>query len=277
MHPLDPRARAQLWPGVIRTGIEVALVLVLVVQAARLVWIVAEPSGPFGTPTAKAVAASDRELAILKTFNPFAPRHVASVVTLEDTSGLTLHGVRVARGGAGSAIIGAAGKQSVYWVGEELAPGVVLKEVAAEHVVVAHGDRTSRLSLVVRAPQNSASASVPSYMLAPRATVAAPARPTVIASVDTKKLLEEAGLRPRTQGGQITGYTLLPRGAGDMLSRAGLAAGDVLVALNGNRLTPERYSEIEQELTGASQVQLTVERGGETKTITLQTAQMEAK
>jgi type II secretory pathway component PulC len=56
-----------------------------------------------------------------------------------------------------------------------------------------------------------------------------------------------------------------------MLGRAGLAAGDVLVALNGNRLTPERYSEIEQELTGSSQVQLTVERGSQTRTITLQT------
>ncbi len=90
-------------------------------------------------------------------------------------------------------------------------------------------------------------------------------------SVDTKKLLDEAGLRPRTQDGRITGYTLLPRGAGETLGRAGLAAGDVLVALNGNRLTPERYSEIEQELTGAAQVQLTVERGNETRTITLQT------
>jgi type II secretory pathway component PulC len=114
-------------------------------------------------------------------------------------------------------------------------------------------------------------------MVAPRTAAAAPVKPAVIATVDTKKLLEEAGLRPRTQGGQVTGYTLLPRGAGETLSRAGLAAGDVLVALNGNRLTPERYSEIEQELTGASQVQLTVERGNETKTITLQTGQVGAK
>jgi type II secretory pathway component PulC len=56
-----------------------------------------------------------------------------------------------------------------------------------------------------------------------------------------------------------------------MLGRAGLAAGDVLVALNGNRLTPERYSELEQQLTSNARVQLTVERGNETRTITLQT------
>ena len=210
-------------------------------------------------------------MAILKTFNAFAPRGVAPTVTAEDATDLTLHGVRVGSRGAGSAIIGLGGKQSVYWVGEEIAPGAVLKEIAPDHVVVARGDRTSHLSLVASAPQPKATASVPSYMLAPRAVAAAPAKPPVITSVDTKKLLEEAGLLPRTQGGQITGYTLLPRGAGEMLGRAGLAAGDVLVALNGSRLTPERYSEIEQELTGSSQVQLTVERGNETKTITLQT------
>lgn len=276
MHPLDPRARPELWPGVIRTGVEIALVLVLAVQAARLVWIIAEPSGPFGTPAAEAGLDSGRELAILKTFNAFASRMPAPIA-VEDTSGFALHGVRVEKSSAGSAIIGIAGKQSVYWVGEEVAPGAVLKEVAADHVIVAHGGRTSRLSLVARPPQPNATASIPSYMFASRSAATAPAKPVVIAAVDTKKLLEEAGLRPRTQGGQVTGYTLLPRGAGEMLSRAGLAAGDVLVALNGNRLTPERYSEIEQELTGASQVQLTVERGSETKTITLQTGQVGAK
>lgn len=249
--------------------------LVLAVQAARMVWIIAEPAGPFGTPAAVAASASARDLAILKTFNAFAARGPAPTVAAEDTSDLTLHGVRVGNRGAGSAIIGVSGKQAVYWVGEEIVPGAVLKGVASDHVVVAHGDRTSQLSLVARTPQPNAAASVPSYLLAPRPTAATAAvmsaKPAVITSVDTKKLLEEAGLLPRTQGGQITGYTLLPRGPGEMLGRAGLAAGDVLVALNGNRLTPERYSEIEQELTGASQVQLTVERGSETKTITLQT------
>jgi general secretion pathway protein C len=268
----DPRARAEFWQGVLRAGVEIALVLVLAAQTARVVWIIAEPAGPFGTPVVEGASDSARELAILKTFNPFAPRGVAPTVTAEDTSGFTLHGIRVGNRGAGSAIIGVNGKQSVYWVGEEIATGAILKEVASDHVVVARGDRISHLSLVARAPQPNANASVPSYMLAPRpAATAAQAKPAVITSVDTKKLLDEAGLRPRTQGGQITGYTLLPRGAGEMLGRAGLAAGDVLVALNGNRLTPERYSEIEQELTGASQVQLTVERGNETRTITLQT------
>jgi len=269
LQSLDPRALAEWWPRAIRIGIEIALLLLLAVQAARVVWIIAEPAGPFGTPVAEVASDSARDLSILKTFNAFALRGPAPVPSADDTSDLALRGVRVARGGSGSAIISVGGKQSLYWVGETLAPGAVLKEVAPDHVVIARGDRASRLSLVAMVPQPNATASVPSYMLAPSAPE--PAKPAVVASVDTKKLIEEAGLRPRTQGGRVTGYTLLPRGAGEMLGRAGLAAGDVLVALNGNRLTPERYSEIEQMLTGTSQVQLTVERGNQTRTITLQT------
>jgi general secretion pathway protein C len=269
LHLQRLRGIAERSSGALRASLEVALVLVLAVQAAHLVWIIAEPVGPFGSPpVAKTDAISDRELAILKTFNPFAPR-VPMATEAKTTDGLTLFGVRVGNEGTGSAIIASTGKQSVYWVGEEIVPGTVLKELASDHVLLAHGDSTSRLDLVARAAPPRSSALVPPYMVAPRA--AAASKPAVIASVDTKKLLEEAGLRPRTQDGQITGYTLLPRGEGEMLGRAGLAAGDVLVALNGNRLTPERYSEIEQELTGASQVQLTVERGNETRTITLQT------
>lgn len=242
--------------------------LVLAVQSARVVWIVAEPSGPFGSPPVASAAGSERKLAILDTFNPFAPRTPA-VSNVTSIDGVTLHGVRVTSGGGSSAIIASAGKQSVHWVGEEIAPGAVLKEVASDHVVIAQGSRIAKLTLAARSAQPASTASVPSYMLPARPTVSN--RPPAVAAVDTKKLLEEAGLRPRTQDGQITGYTLLPRGGGEMLGRAGLAAGDVLVALNGNRLTPERYSEIEQELTGASQVQVTVERGNETRTITLQT------
>jgi general secretion pathway protein C len=268
LHQLDTRARAEFWRGALRSGIEVALVLVLAAQTARVVWIIADPSGPLGTPVAEGVAVSDTDLAILKTFNAFAPRG-PTVASVEGIDGLSLFGVRVGSRGTGSAIIASAGKQSVYWVGEEVAPGAVLKEVAADHVAIAHDKSISRLALVARNAPPNATASVPSYMVAPRPS--APAKPAVVTSIDTKKLLEEAGLRPRTQDGQITGYTLLPRGAGETLGRAGLAAGDVLVALNGNRLTPERYSEIEQELTGAPQVQITVERGNETKTITLQT------
>jgi general secretion pathway protein C len=269
LHLQSLRAIAERSSGVFRASLEIALVVVLAIQAARLVWIIAEPVGPFGSPPAADTnALSDQELAILKTFNPFAPR-VPATTAVKTADGLALFGVRVGNDGTGSAIIASSGKQSVYWVGEQISPGTVLKELAADHVLLAHGARTSRLDLVARAAPPVSSASVPPYIVASRPAPSGKA--PVVASVDTRKLLDEAGLRPRTQDGQVTGYTLLPRGAGEMLGRAGLAAGDVLVALNGNRLTPERYSEIEQELTGASQVQLTVERGNQTRTITLQT------
>ena len=269
MHPMNRRTMAEWLPAAVRGGLEIAFVLLLAVQGARLTWLMVEPAEPIGTPSAQPQSRFDRDLAVLRNFNPFAPRGPAVSTATEDPGSLLLHGVRVSSGGTGSAIISVDGKQSVYWVGEEIAPGAVLKEVAGDHAVIASGERTSRLALAARAATPNSAAVVPSYMIAQRPP--APAKTPTVTGVDTKKLLAEAGLLPRTQDGRVTGYTLLPRGAGEMLGRAGLAAGDVLVALNGNRLTPERYSELEQQLTGASQVQLTIERGNETKTITLQT------
>jgi general secretion pathway protein C len=265
---MNLRAIAESLPAAFRASLEVALILVLSVQAARLVWIVAEPPGPFGSPVATAPSAADDHFAVLKSVNPFAPRESAASIAA-DTSGLLLHGVRVGSRGTGSAIISSDGKQALYWIGDEIASGAVLEDVASDHVILAHGETTSRLELAVRASAPNQTGAVPPYMFAPRPAAAPATAP--VSAIDTKKLIAEAGLRPRTEGGRVTGYTLLPRGEGEMLSRAGLAPGDVLVALNGNRITPERYSELEQELTGASQVQLTVERGNETRTVTLRT------
>lgn len=261
-------------PRVFRAGLEIALVLLLSLQTARLVWILIAPIGPFEAPGPAAPRAKD-DLAILKRFNPFIPKN-ATVLADEDAAGsdrgLSLFGVRSDGSGGGSAIIASNGApQMVYAAGEEIAPGIVLKTVASDHVLLTRGSRITRLALAPPSvARGSGAAAIPSYLLPARSTPPAEARAAAVA-IDPKKLIAEAGFLPRTVDGRVTGYTLLPRGGGETLRLAGLAAGDVLVALNGNRITPERYSEIEQELAGAPEVQLTVERGSQTRTITLQT------
>ena len=246
---------------------EVAFVLVLAVQAARLVWIVAAPSLTMNSAPAASRPIDEDPLAILTQINPFAFKGAVpqSAEGPEADGKFSLFGVRAAGNGKGSAIIAADGaKQSLFRTGEEIVPGVVLEAVAADHVVLARGERTSRLALVASHAQEAV---IPSYLLSPPAAAVKP-RPV---AVDPKKLIEEAGLLPRIEAGRVTGYTLLPRGGGETLRGAGLIPGDVLVGLNGNQITPERYSELEQELTSSPQVQITVQRGSETKTITLQT------
>uniref|UniRef100_A0A8J7VUI0 PDZ domain-containing protein n=1 Tax=Coralloluteibacterium stylophorae TaxID=1776034 RepID=A0A8J7VUI0_9GAMM len=89
--------------------------------------------------------------------------------------------------------------------------------------------------------------------------------------MDAERLVAEAGLRVREQDGRVTGYTLIPRAGGRTLRAAGLQSGDILLAVNGQDLDAERLAELPRELAGRSSATLTIERGGERQTITLNT------
>jgi general secretion pathway protein C len=256
----------RLHPRIAIAGIEIVLTVALAYQAAHLFWIAIGPVAPF-VPSLPLERVSETEFAGLTRNNPFLPRSGEVGESVADSGGYTLFGVRVGGKDGGSAIIAAAGsQQSLYAVGEEVAPGVRLKSVGSGHAILAQGARTFLLSM----PQGTAlaAAAIPSYLTTP---APAQARPQRAVPIDPKKFLAESGLRPRTENGKITGYTLIPRGEGEVLKRAGLAAGDVLTGLNGSSITPERYSELEQELVSGPEVRLTVERGGQTRTITLAT------
>jgi general secretion pathway protein C len=265
--PILP-ALSGLQPNVLRAGVEILLVALLGIQAARLVWVVATPPGPLGVPSiTPSVSASD--LVALSRSNPFAGKASPT----EDHSGgaLRLVGVRADGEGGGAAFFSVEdGRHRVYAVGEEIAPGTKLKAVAGDHVVLLRAGGEVRVSLT---PVAAAGAPViPPYMIAAAlrpSQPSSPATPSVVPT-DPAKLLDQVGLRPRLVDGRVSGYTLLPRGDGALMRAAGLQPGDVLVALNGNHLTPERYSELSQELE-ADEVQLTIQRGAEMRTITLKT------
>ena len=254
--------------GALRGALEVALVSLLAVQAARLFWILAAPAIALTPPPSDEARITDSQLASLTRFNPFAPRHPNQSGAAANNLAMSLYGVRTGGKDGGSAIIAVSGAaQAVFGIGEEVQPGTVLKSIAADHVELMSRNGTINLPLMAASTASGAS-SVPSYLVTPVKVQAAPKPPAI--AVDPKKFLEETGLRPRTENGRVTGYTVLPRGEAETLKRAGLEAGDVLVGLNGGEISPERYAELEYELS-QPEVQLTVQRGSETKTITLQT------
>ena len=269
---LDNRALSWLTPRRSLATAEVTLVALLAMQTAQLAWVVVAPDAPFETGTTLPSETSE-DIVVLSEFNPFAVRMRASPASAS-SEGLKLFGVRSDGKGGGSAIIAnAAGKQSSFAVGDEISPGMALQEVGADHVVISRGEEEINLPLLpisaFSASANLAAiaAPVPSYLL--QASPPLRAAATAPVAVDPKVFLAEAGLRPRRENGQVTGYTLFPRGGGDVLASVGLQSGDVLVAVNGNRITPERMSELEQELTGVREAQLTVERGSQSRTIVL--------
>ncbi|MDH5824147.1 type II secretion system protein N [Luteimonas sp. RD2P54] len=250
--------------AVLRTALEIALVLLLAAQAARLVWILATPLGPIGTASAAPTPAAGAALSL--SSDPFFPS-ARSGAAQASAHGYRLFGVRRGDHGGSAILAGSDGAQGAYEIGDEIADGVVLQAVGADHAVLRAGGGDHRIAL--QAPA-AGGAAIPAPAR-PSLPAARPDAGTEAASIDAAQLLAQAGLRARTEAGRVTGYTLIPRGGGALLRQAGLQAGDVLLAVNGQALTPERLTELEQELSGRDRAELTVQRGGETTTITLRT------
>lgn len=124
-------------------ALELTLVLVLAVQAARLVWIFATP--PVVLSAGPVVSRHQADLGVLARFDAFGAPGSAAQPQVNDS--FRLFGVRSGGVQGGSAIIaGADGVQKSYAVGEAIADGVVLASVAADHVELARGGARTILS-----------------------------------------------------------------------------------------------------------------------------------
>ncbi len=142
---LDARARRILrrMPIVnVYSLAELALLGVLAVQCARLLWTVVTPVSPLGDwrPAAPLMASAPGD--ILGSFDPFfrlggGTGPTATVTSLQ----LTLFGTRIddAIGRSAAIIAGPDNVQMSVAVGDEIQPGVRLKAVAFDHVTIDRG------------------------------------------------------------------------------------------------------------------------------------------
>lgn len=290
-HQLRPVGDA---PGVGRTrlkrGIEISLALLLVVQVARLVWVFLAPPMVSTEAATTAPGATAPDYSIFQRFDAFfrtgAPGALGEA-TAQGSSQMRLFGVRADSGGSGSAIIGLAdGRQVSVGVGEEIEPGLILRSVAGDHVVMARGDSLSRL-MFTELPMGAATPPPPpagQQVVTPQGAVSAGgdpdpvvASPTVAAapsgpSVDPARLMAQAGLRPRMQGLGINGFTVSGAGDGTALAAAGLRSGDVILAVNGQALdSPARIAGLRGQLSNSTSAEIRFERNGVEQTTTIRT------
>nr|WP_280518431.1 PDZ domain-containing protein [Pseudoxanthomonas spadix] len=232
----------------------------LALQAVRLAWLVAVPPAPVGAFRPDAVPQAP-VTPTGPTLDPFFPPD--SAASQATASGVTLHGISTGPGGA-SAILGdSQGPQRSLRVGESMPSGVRLAGIGPDHVWIESSQGRQRLDFAAAPVSRSAAGTLPS------AAPVAPVTGAASAPVDPARLLEQAGLVPREVNGQVSSYTLIPRGDGAALRKAGLQAGDVLLSVNGQALTPERYHELAAELAGRDSVELTVQRDGATRSVTV--------
>ncbi len=260
------RANAGGGPDRLRAGVELALALALAAQAGRIAWLFLEPV-PTPPASRASAAAVPLDYAVFQRFDAFfrtGAQGSLAEATAAGASQMRLYGVRSDGAGRGSAIIGLAdGRQVSVATGETVDADLVLQSVAADHVVLARGESLTRLIF----------SDVPAGAVAPPPPPATPQtvtpQPAAAPVPDVAAMAAAAGLRPRMKGLRLDGFTLSGPAEG-ALARGGLRTGDVVVAVDGQRLdNPARLAGLRDRLSGEAAVELRIERDGREQTLTL--------
>jgi len=264
MRSLSSGARS-FWPR----GVELLLIALLLVQLVRLFWIMLTPAGPLGEWRGRhaVLLPADARGSLFRGFDPFYPAPRMDAGTQNVTSlALTLFGVRVNEGsGLGSAIIaGADGVQTSYAIGDEVAPGVTLKAVLFDHVVIDRGGVEETIFLDQSAPVTPVD---PSSSDESRSAVfraadgSGPARP-VPGSLTADALKAGIGFGPRLSDGRVTGIIVSQKGPA--FEAAGFRAGDVVTQINGRPVgSADDLSVLQRGLAPGARISMMVERGAE--------------
>jgi len=229
---------------------ELVLLVLIAVQTARLAWTLVTPIGPVGDWKAATILAGPADAGALAAFDPFFRLNGAAGPATVTSLNLKLYGVREDRAtGRGSAIIALPdGRQASFGVGEEMMPGVTLTAVGFDNVTISRNGRAEQIFLDQSSPAQAVAASEP--VPAPTAPVPAPAAGN-----------QPIAFQPRLAGGQVNGLIVAPGGDGGRAFRAaGLVAGDVIVAIDG-----QRVSSLEQARAAMAggDVNIMVDRGGQ--------------
>jgi general secretion pathway protein C len=254
------------------TLLELALLALLALQCARLIWTAFTPVGPLGdwqsAPTARGGASAD----ILGSFDPFFRLSGAAGPVTVTSLNLKLFGIRQDQAsGQGSAIIaGSDGQQRSIAVGEEVEPGVTLKSVDFDSVTISRGGADEQLFM----DQSQTPAEVTPPAVAPPT---APAPPVVnpTSSVEpgsrpvppSKLYPNEVSMAPRMNGSQLTGVTVRPNGNEAGFRALGLAPGDVVVSVNGRRIRSQEQAQGMATQLASARVTVQVERDGRVVTL----------
>lgn len=246
--------------------VERALLCLLALQLARLLWAVVTPVGAYGPwegRQAQLLSPAAR-MALFSSFDPFfrAGTPDAAGGTVVTSLALTLHGIRVNEGsGLGSAIIaGPDGVQNSFAVGDEIMPGVVLKGVTFDHVSIDRGGSEEQLFLDQTADAPIAAAEGDADSSAAPASQAPAATPTADA------IRRDVGAAPRMQGGQVTGIVLTSRGPA--FAAAGFQPGDIVTAVNGQPVSSDVQA-LQRLIVPGARLSFQVERGASTAAINL--------
>ncbi|MEQ1688092.1 MAG: type II secretion system protein N [Sphingopyxis sp.] len=253
------------------------LVLALIIQIVRLIYVAITPVGTYGawTPATPAQLSPAERAALFARVDPFYRTIASADAGPGNVTGLPLQlfGIRINEGaGTGSAIIALEdGIQNSIGTGEEIQTGVRLAAVHFDHVEIDNGGRRELLYLdqsqTTAASAATAQAHTPATASAPVATnaVVSPAIPISPAS-----LRAGIGFAPRQEGSRVTGIIVREQGDGSAFQAAGFRAGDIIRSINGRPIgSASDLTALANQLAPGARLSLTVERGAGTVPIAI--------
>jgi len=248
-----PRLTAYTWA-------ELILLVLIAVQCARLVWLMAAPIGPVGDWKATSGVVQPQDPTLLARFDPFFRLDGANAPTVVTSLNLKLYGVREDRAtGRGSAIIALPdGRQMNFAVGEEIMPGVTLTAVGFDNVTISRGGAAEQIFLDQSGPAQAVGAPETAVVQA-----TGPAAPMPVVAVPAPIAPGQAiNFVPRTSNGRVTGIIVSPGSdGGRAFGAAGFVAGDVVVAINGQRVSS--LEQVRAAMAGGAEINVMVDRGGQ--------------
>lgn len=244
------------------------LLAAVAIQATRLVWAIATPVGPLGDwmPSTATPLAPQVQAAVLASVDPFF-RSTSTAGQAAAQVDVTLHGIRGDGGlGGGSAIIGLPdGTQRSIMVGEEVSSGVKLAAVSFDYVLLdLGGEQQQKLYL----DEDGAAASP-----APGPGAASAQNGSPGSTLTAAAIRQAVSFTPRNRDGRVTGIILSPGSDAGLFESAGFRAGDVVIAVNGARITSATdVAQLQSSIAPGARLVLTVERGAEAVPIALNIA-----
>ena len=253
------------WLG---TLVVAALVIVLAWQLARWTWIFATP--PVASSSSGPTAEAPVDLAVAaKLFGGSASHSTAGGAA----STLRLKGVVAPTPGvAASAIFSTgSGRDLSIFIGSEVQPGVKLKEVHPDHVILARAGIDERIDL--EAPKGGGVSSRPARIVGFRINVA---RTGANSYSISRKELDDA-LRDPNQLNYLGQIAMPPGGGvrmeqappGSLAQKLGLQPGDVIKKVNGQAVASTGdLARLYTQFNTLSSVQAEVQRGGATVQLT---------
>ena len=267
-----------------------ALFVVLLARAlAQIVWSLAPvPEAarwqpPPAAPVARAAEGIDvNAIAGAAVFGRYnAPSQEQTLLAAPETPlNLTLIGVWAddSEDRSRALIAQQGGEEKAYAVGDDVARGVTLNAIFPDRVILARGGRLETLPLARDQP---GPVPVPGPMTQqPQASGDESASAPQLARIrdevakDPARAAEYIRVQPANIGGQLKGYRVYPGRDRAAFTAAGLRPGDLVTQVNGVQLDePSKALQLLGDLNQAGQVNLVVERGGQSQNLSINLSQ----